>query len=57
MIPHAITIGEKHTYFLYHHYKFFENDKILEGTLLNAPRSSLDPYDYHIGRCGMDSFK
>ena len=57
MIPHAIMIGEKYTYFLYHHYKFIENDKILEGTLLNASRSSLDPYDYHIGRCGVDSFK
>ena len=57
MIPHAIMIGEKHTDFLYHHYKFIENDKILEGTLLNASRSSLDPYDYHIGRCGIDSFK
>ena len=57
MIPHAIMIGEKHTYFLYHHYKFIENDKILERTLLNASRSSLDPYDSHIGRCGVDSFK
>ena len=57
MIPHAIMIGEKHTYLLYHHYKFIENDKILESTLLNASRSSLDAYDYHIGRCGIDSFK
>ena len=57
MIPHANMIGEKHTYFLYHHYKFIENDKILEGALLNASRSSLNPYDYHIGRCGVDSFK
>ena len=57
MIPHAIMIGEKHTYFLYHHYKFIENDKILECSLLNASRSSLDPYDYHNGRCGIDSFK
>ena len=57
MIPYAIMIGERYTYFLYHHYKFIENDKILEGTLLNASRSSLDPYDYHIGRCGVDSFK
>ena len=56
MTPHAIMIGEKHTYFLHHHYKFIENDKILEGTLLNASRSSLDPNDYHIGRCGVDSF-
>ena len=57
MIPHAIMIGQRYTYFLYHRYKFIENDKILEGTLLNASRSSLDPYDYHIERCGIDSFK
>ena len=57
MIPYAIMVGERYTYFLCHHYKFIENDKILEGTLLNASRSSLDPYDYHIARCGIDSFK
>ena len=57
MILHAIMIGERYTYFLYHRYKFIENDKILEGTLLNASHSSLDPYDYHIERCGIDSFK
>ena len=57
MIPYAIMIGERYTYFLYHRYKFIENDKILEGTLLNASHSSFDPYDYHIGRCGIDSFK
>ena len=56
MIPHAIMIGERYTYFFYHRYKLTENDKILEGTLLNASRSSLDPYDYHIGRCGIDFF-
>ena len=57
MIPHAIMIGERYTYFLNHRYKFIENDKILEGALLNASRSSLDPYDYHIERCGIDSPK
>ena len=57
MIPHAIMIGEKHTYFLYHHYKIIENDKIEENTLLNATNNSLDPYDYHIGRCGKNSFR
>ena len=57
MIPHAIMIGERYTYFLYHRYKFIENDKILEGSLLNASHSSQDSYDYHIERCGIDSFK
>ena len=57
MIPHAIMIGERYTYFLYHHYKFIENDKIEEGTLLNTTNTSLDPYDYHLEKCGIDSFK
>ena len=57
MIPHAIMIGEKHTYFLYHHYKFIENDKIEENTLLNATNDSFDPYDYHLEKCGIVSFK
>ena len=57
MIPHAIMIGERYTYFLYHHYKFIENDKIEEGTLLNATNNSLDPYEYHLEKCGIDSFK
>ena len=57
MIPHAIMVGERYTYFLYHHYKFIENDKIEEGTLLNTTNTSLDPYDYHLEKCGIDSFK
>ena len=57
MVPCAIITGEKYTYFLYHRYKIFENDKIEEGTLLNATNGSLDPYDYHVEKCVVDSFK
>ena len=57
MIPYAIMIGERYTYFLYDRYKFIENDKIEEGTLLNVTNNSLDPYDYHLEKCGIDSFK
>ena len=42
---------------MYHRYKFIENDKIEEGTLLNATNSSLDPYDYHVQKCGVGPFK
>ena len=56
-IPYAIMVGKKYTYFLYYRYKFIENDKIEEGTLLNATNNSLDPYDYHLEKCGIDSFK
>ena len=57
MIPYAIMVGERYTYFLCHQYKFIENDKIEEGSLLNATNISLDPYDYHLEICGIDSFK
>ena len=57
MIPYAIMVGERYTYFLAHHHKFIENDKIEEGSLLNATNGSLVPYDYHLEKCGIDSFK
>ena len=57
MVPYAIIFGEKYTYFLYHRYKFIENDKIEESTLLNATDNSLDPFDCHLENCGIDSFK
>ena len=57
MVPYAIILGEKNTYFLYHRYQFIEKNKIEEGTLLNATNNSLDPYDYHTEKCGIDAFK
>ena len=57
MVPYAIMIGEKFTYFLHHRYKFIGNDKIEEGTLLNATNNNLDPFLYHLAKCGVDSFK
>ena len=57
MVPYAIILGEKNKYFSYHRYKFNGNDKIEEGTLLNVTNTSLDPYDYHVEKCGIDAFK
>ena len=57
MVPYIIILVEKFTYFLYNRYKFIENNKIEEGTLLNATNTGLDPYDYHVEKCGLDSFK
>ena len=57
MIPYAIAVGEKYTYFSYNRYKFIESGKIEEGTLLNRTNISLDPFDYHVEKCGADSFK
>ena len=33
MTPYAVMVGERYTYFLYHRYKFIENDEIEDGTL------------------------
>ena len=55
MCPYATTIGEKNTYFIAHHYRFIENDKVQEGTLLNATNKNLDPFLYHLGKCGVNS--
>ena len=57
MIPFVIAVGQKYTYFLCNRYRFIESDKIEEGTLLNRTDFSLDPFDYHIQKCGGDSFK
>ena len=57
MLPYTIAVGEKYTFFLYHRYKFIGNDKIEGGTLLNATNGSLDPFGYHLEKCGIDSSK
>ena len=57
MTPYAIMIGEKYRYFILHRYKFIKNKKIEEGTLLNSTDESLDPYDYHLAKCGKEAFE
>ena len=57
MIPYAIIVGEKCTYFSYHRYIFIENNKLEDEILLNVTNNSLDPYDYHVEKCGIDAFK
>ena len=53
MCPYAIMIGEKHTYFTAKQYNFIEKDNFEVETLL----SSLNPFVYHVEKCGIDSFK
>ena len=58
MIPYTFAVAEKYSCFISTHYNsFYENDKMEEGTLLNATNDSLDPFDYHLGECAADSFK
>ena len=53
MVPYAIIFGEKYTYFIAQYYKFIENNKIEEGTLLNTP----DLIDYHVEKRSINDFK
>ena len=57
MIPYTFAIGENYTNFVSTHNKFIENDKIEEGTLLDTTNGNLDPFDYHLGKCGENPFK
>ena len=57
MSPYTFAIGRKCTYFISVHHKFIENDKIEVGTFLNTTNNSLDAFDNHLEKCGVDSFK
>ena len=57
MTPYALAIGEKFTCFIYHCYKFIENEKIQESSLLNTSDNSMDPYYYHFEKCDDSVFK
>ena len=46
MIPYTFAVVEKCTYFLSSQFKFIENDRFEQRTLLNATSNSLNPYDY-----------
>ena len=57
MIPYTFAVGENYPFFLSSHYKFIENDRIEQRTLLDATNNSLNPYDYHVEKCGEKAFK
>ena len=57
MCPYAIMIGQKYTSFIDQNYKVIGNNKIQEGTLLNARNDTVDPFEYHLEKFGIDSFE
>ena len=57
LTPYIIAIAVKNIYFLTLHFKFIKRDKINENELLNANEISVDPFDYHVTKCGIDSFQ
>ena len=57
MTPYVFAVGSRYTNFISTHYKFIENDKIEEGTLLISSDDSLNPYDYHFSKNGLDCLK
>ena len=57
MIPNAISLGEKYTSFVSEHYKFIENGRIEERSLLYSTDGSGVLYVYHLANCGVGAFK
>ena len=57
IVPYTFAVGEKYTFLKSTYYKFIENNKIEKGTLLNPSNDSLDPYEFHLSKNGLDSFK
>ena len=50
---YVFVVGSRYSYFIWTYSKFIENDKIVEGTLINSSNDSLDPYDYHLSKNGL----
>ena len=57
LTPYSIGIRKENVYFLTPHFIFIERDKIDNDELLNTNKNSVDPYDYHVSRCGKLSFQ
>ena len=56
MVIKAIVIGKRCTTFIFDHYNISENEKIEEGTILNAANESDDPSDSRVLECGENAF-
>ena len=60
MRPDSIAVGQKVHVLLFDHFyqikisiwSLIENEKIEEGTWLTSPNKKVDPYDYHVLKCG-----
>ena len=54
LIVYATGVGEKHKFFI--RYKFVKNAKIGNKSLSSNIANSLDPFDYHVLKCGENAF-
>ena len=57
MTRYVLAVGSRYTYLISTQYKVIVNVKIEEGAILNSSNDSLDPYDYHLSKSGLDCFK
>ena len=57
LTAYSIAIGMENIYFLTPHFEFIKREKLDDNILLKTNEDSVDPYFYHISRCGKDSFK
>ena len=52
------SLWDQGTHISYRHImNLLKKDKIEEGTFINSSNDSLDPYDYHLSRNGLDCFE
>ena len=54
---YSVAVGHENICFLTPHFKFIEREKINDDDLLKTNENSVDPYDYHLSKCGKDPFK
>ena len=57
LIPYSIAVGDENVYFLTPHFIFVRKNRIKYDYLLRTTENSVDPYYYHLSKCGKDSFK
>ena len=57
MISYTFAIGKKYTSSLSTQYKYLKNDKYEERMLLISLNDSLNSYEYHLSKNGLDCFK
>ena len=50
LTPYSVALGEKNVYVLIPYFKFINKEIIKDDDLFES-------YDYHISKCGKDSFK
>ena len=55
--PYSIAMVDEKIYFLAPHFKFLKREKFSSNELLETKEGFVDPLDYHVSKCGENSFE